>query len=107
MSRYKLTLEYDGTGLAGWQKQNDQPSVQGHLIEAIEKFCGEKVNVIGAGRTDAGVHALAQVAHVDLSTEHDEYRVMSAINFHLLPHNIAVTRAEKVSEDFNARFSAV
>lgn len=106
MPRYKLTIEYDGTGLNGWQKQDNVPTVQGLLEAAVEKYCGQKVEVAGSGRTDAGVHALAQVAHIDLHGDHDEYRVMSAINFHLVPHKVAVLSAEKVPDEFHARFSA-
>lgn len=108
MPRYKLTLEYDGTGLAGWQKQPDRPSVQGCLEEAAGKLNESPVEVFGAGRTDAGVHAIAQVAHMDLAKSHKPYSVMQAMNFHLLPHTqqIVVTAAEEVGEDFQARFSA-
>lgn len=107
MFRYKLMIEYDGTGLFGWQKQDGQPTVQAALTQAIEKFCGMACEPTGSGRTDAGVHAVAQVAHVDLPQEYDSYTVMSAINFHLLPARIAVTAAERVANDFNARFLAV
>ena len=81
MPRYKLTIEYDGTPYAGWQKQDDRMTVQGQINEALRKFCGEEVDVVGAGRTDAGVHATAQIAHIDLSKEHDPFRVMQGINF--------------------------
>lgn len=113
MPRYKLTVEYDGRHYAGWQRQPDRPSIQGALIDAMFKFCGEQVDIVGAGRTDAGVHATAQVAHVDLAKDHDPYNVMQGINFYLFggeavtSNGIAVTHAEKVSEEFNARFSAV
>jgi tRNA pseudouridine38-40 synthase len=105
--RYKLTIEYDGTPFCGWQIQDDQPSIQGTLIDAIAAFAGERVGVNGAGRTDAGVHALGQVAHVDLAREWDTDTVRDAINAHLRPHPIAVLSAELVSPDFDARFSAV
>ena len=107
MPRYKLTIEYDGTPFVGWQVQDNGPSVQGVLTEAIAAFTGERVAVAGAGRTDAGVHALGQVAHVDLAKEWDGDTVRDAVNFHLRPRPIAVLTAEQVAEDFDARFSAI
>lgn len=108
MPRYKLTIEYDGTGLYGWQKQPDKPSVQGFLELAAGTLNGAPAEVFGAGRTDAGVHAIAQVAHVDLQKEIKPYSVMQAFNYHLLPHTqqVIVTHAEQVGDDFQARFSA-
>lgn len=108
MPRYKLTIEYDGTGLAGWQKQPDRPSVQGYLEVAAAQLNEAPTEVFGAGRTDAGVHAIAQVAHVDLAKSIKPYSVMQAINYHLLPltQQIVVIGAEEVSDDFQARFSA-
>ena len=106
MPRYKLTIEYDGTPFVGWQVQDNGPSVQGVLTEAIAAFTGERVVVAGAGRTDAGVHALGQVAHVDLAKDWDGDTVRDAINFHLRPQPIAVLTAEQVAENFDARFSA-
>ena len=106
MPRYKLTIEYDGTPFVGWQVQDNGPSVQGVLTEAIAAFTGERVVVAGAGRTDAGVHALGQVAHVDLARDWDGDTVRDAINFHLRPRPIAVLTAEQVAENFDARFSA-
>lgn len=117
MPRYKLLIEYDGTGLAGWQHMPGKPSVQGALMQAVFGFCGERVEVIGAGRTDAGVHALGQVAHLDLAREHSPHTVMSALNHHLqmleparmntpLERRISILRAERVEDAFNARFSA-
>jgi tRNA pseudouridine38-40 synthase len=106
MPRYKLIIEYDGTPFAGWQIQANGPSVQGTLTAAIAAFCGEQVNVQGAGRTDAGVHALGQVAHVDLARDFDPETVRDALNAHLRPHPIAVLSAEIVASDFDARFSA-
>jgi tRNA pseudouridine38-40 synthase len=105
--RYKLTIEYDGTLFVGWQIQERGQSIQGTLTKAILAFAGEKVPVQGAGRTDAGVHALAQVAHVDLAKHWDTDRVRDALNFHLRPHPIAVLAAEQVADDFDARFSAI
>jgi len=106
MPRYRLTIEYDGTPFVGWQMQAEGVSVQGALQEAIRKFCGEDVVVKGAGRTDAGVHALGQVAHVDLEKAWDAFRVQEAINFHLKPHAIVVLSCEVAAPDFDARFSA-
>jgi tRNA pseudouridine38-40 synthase len=107
MPRYKLTIEYDGRPFVGWQIQDNGPSVQGLLAAAIAAFSGEEVSVSGAGRTDAGVHALAQVAHVDLAKDRDEDTVRDAVNAHLRPHPIAVLQAERVAETFDARFSAI
>lgn len=106
MPRYKLTIEYDGTGICGWQIQNDAPTVQGLLQDAVETFSGERCKIVGSGRTDSGVHALGQVAHVDLTESYPEFTVMQAINFHLLPARVVVTRAEIVADSFHARFSA-
>lgn len=106
MNRYKLTLEYDGTPYSGWQRQVEQLSVQQVVEEAIARFCGHGAPLTVAGRTDAGVHALAQVAHVDLQTAHDPFRVKEAVNFHLRPHPVAILEAEAVPPEFHARFSA-
>ncbi len=106
MPRYKLTIEYDGTPFVGWQLQDNGPSVQGVLIDAIAAFAGERAALAGAGRTDAGVHALGQVAHIDLAKDWDGDTVRDAINAHLRPHPIAVLAAEQVAESFDARFSA-
>jgi len=107
MPRYKLTLEYDGTPYVGWQMQDNGPTVQGFLTDAIAAFAGERAAVQGAGRTDAGVHALGQVAHVDLAKDWDDDTVRDAINFHLRPRPIAVLSAAHVDDAFDARFSAV
>jgi tRNA pseudouridine38-40 synthase len=106
MPRYKLTLEYDGTGLAGWQRQEGLVSVQGLLEEAVTHFCGEQVTAYCAGRTDAGVHARGQVAHIDLEKAHDAFTVQQAINFHLIDHPLIVVSVEAVSDEFHARFGA-
>lgn len=106
MTRYMLTLEYDGGGFVGWQRQDNGPSVQEALETAVKAFCGETVTSFAAGRTDAGVHALGQVAHVDLAKETTADTVRDALNFHLKPAPIAVLKAEAVGEDFHARFSA-
>lgn len=106
MPRYKLTIEYDGTSFVGWQVQDNGVSVQGVLCKAIAAFCGETVAIQGAGRTDAGVHALGQVAHVDLAKDWDSDTVRDAVNFHLRPHPVAVLAAELANSEFDARFSA-
>ncbi len=106
MFRYKLTLEYDGAPFAGWQVQPAGLTVQGVLMEALRAFSGEAVAVQGAGRTDAGVHARGQVAHIDLGKEWDTDTVRDALNAHLRPHPVAVLAAERVGADFNARTSA-
>ena len=107
MTRYKLTIEYDGRDFVGWQRQDNGPSVQAALEDAVARFCGETVTAQGAGRTDSGVHALGQVAHVDIVKETDAETVRDALNFHLKPAPVAVLRADAVSDDFHARFSAI
>ncbi|HEV3176404.1 MAG TPA: tRNA pseudouridine(38-40) synthase TruA [Stellaceae bacterium] len=106
MPRYKLTLEYDGTGLVGWQRQASGLSVQEILETAVERFCGEAVRVHGAGRTDAGVHALAQVAHFDLSRDSDPEEIHGALNHHVRPHAVSVLAVDLVPVTFHARISA-
>jgi tRNA pseudouridine38-40 synthase len=106
MTRYKVTVEYDGGPFVGWQMQANGPSVQAALVEAIRRFSGEEVEVRGAGRTDAGVHARGQVAHFDLEREMAPDRIRDAINHHLKPAPIAVLACEPVAADFDARFSA-
>jgi tRNA pseudouridine38-40 synthase len=106
MPRFKLLIEYDGTLFVGWQAQDNGISAQGAVGAAVTAFSGETVSVQGAGRTDAGVHALGQVAHVDLGKDWDTDTVRDALNFHLRPQPIAVLSAERVIEDFDARFSA-
>jgi tRNA pseudouridine38-40 synthase len=106
MPRYKLTLEYVGTPFVGWQRQENGPSVQGRLAEAIKAFSGEEVVPRGAGRTDAGVHALGQVAHFDLAKDWPPDKVRDALNAHLRPDPVSVLACEKAAEDFDARFSA-
>ena len=107
MPRYKLTIEYDGAPFSGWQIQDGLPTVQGALTAAIEALSGEKTLVQGAGRTDAGVHAHGQVAHVDLARDWDTDTVRDALNAHLRPHPVAILAAERAADDFNARTSAV
>ncbi|MBB3770700.1 tRNA pseudouridine38-40 synthase [Angulomicrobium tetraedrale] len=106
MPRYKLTIEYDGTPFVGWQIQAAGVTVQGALTDAVARFTGEHVHVQGAGRTDAGVHATGQVAHIELSKDWRPDTVRDALNAHLRPRPIAVLAAEKVADDFHARFSA-
>jgi tRNA pseudouridine38-40 synthase len=106
MPRYKLTIEYDGGPFRGWQRQSGGDSVQQALEEAVRKFCGEDVQVVGAGRTDAGVHATGQVAHLDLARTVTPETLRNALNHHLRPRPIAVLEAALVPDGFHARFSA-
>jgi tRNA pseudouridine38-40 synthase len=106
MPRYKLVIEYDGGPFVGWQVQGAGTSIQGLLVAAIEAFCGERIKVGGAGRTDAGVHALGQVAHVDLAKPWEPDTVRDAVTAHLRPHPVVVLAAEQVPDTFDARFSA-
>jgi tRNA pseudouridine38-40 synthase len=106
MPRYRLLIEYDGSPFVGWQMQAGGPSVQGVLTQAISAFADEKATVHGAGRTDAGVHALGQVAHVDLARDWRPDRVRDALNANLRPHPVAVLAVEKTADEFHARFSA-
>jgi tRNA pseudouridine38-40 synthase len=110
MPRYKLTLEYDGAGLVGWQRQPNGLSVQEILETAVERFCGTAVIVHGAGRTDAGVHALAQTAHLDLERSVDPEEMRGALNYHVKafrPARVVVRAVEAAAPDFDARRSAV
>ena len=104
MTRYKLILEYDGTNLIGWQENRQGPSVQSTVKDAIEKFCGARPDVIAAGRTDAGVHAIAMVAHTDIDGDFSAETVMRALNFYLVGKPVSVLGCEIVPDDFNARF---
>lgn len=106
MQRYKLTIEYDGKFFCGWQRQNGVPSVQQTIEEAVYAFCKQKTFVYGAGRTDAGVHALGQVAHVDLEINAEPFKVADALNFYLKNKGVVILKSEAVSSDFHARFSA-
>src|SRR5258707_5412728 len=103
MPRYKLLIEYDGAPFFGWQVQETGPSVQGALINAVAAFCGERVKVQGAGRTDTGVHALGQVAHIDLAKDWPTDTVRDALTAQLRPHPVPVLAAEKVPDSFDAR----
>lgn len=107
MTRFKLVVEYDGRDFVGWQRQDNGPSIQSAIEAAVEAFCGEVVKVEGAGRTDSGVHALGQVAHVDLEELTDAFTLKSALNQHLRPAPIAILEAEVAAEGFHARFSAI
>ena len=108
MTRYKVTLEYDGTNLIGWQENRQGPSVQSLMKDAIEKFSASRPDVVAAGRTDAGVHATAMVAHFDLfGSEPDADTVMRALNFYLSDKPVSVLKCEVASNDFNARFDCV
>ena len=105
MTRYKINLEYDGTNLIGWQENQDGPSVQSLVTDAIYKFCGERVDVFSAGRTDAGVHAICMTAHFDLEKDQDANTIMRALNFYLMNEPVSVLSCEKVSDDFHSRYS--
>jgi tRNA pseudouridine38-40 synthase len=107
MPRYRFTVEYDGGPFVGWQRQDNQPSVQGALEVAIHKLSGETVTVTGAGRTDAGVHATGQVAHFDLEKAFAADKVRDALNHFLRPDPVVVLDAAVAPPDFHARFSAV
>jgi len=105
MRTLKLTIAYDGTRFVGWQRQAEGESIQGLLEDALAKFEGARVAVHGAGRTDAGVHALAQTASVQLTCQHDVVTLTRAINAHL-PEDVRVLTVEETAPDFHARFSA-
>ena len=109
MPRYRLTVEYDGTPYKGFQRQKNGYTVQEAIERAIFKFSGEQITLHVAGRTDTGVHALAQMCHADLTRDWDPFRVMEAVNAHLVMADecVAVVDAEKMDGDFHARFSAV
>ncbi len=107
MTRWKLTIEYDGRDFFGWQKQTKDISVQQVIEEAIENFSSEKARLFVAGRTDTGVHARAQIAHFDLQKEYDPIEVQGAINFHVKEHCVSIISAEIVPDNFHARFDAI
>ncbi|MBK8159481.1 MAG: tRNA pseudouridine(38-40) synthase TruA [Rhodospirillaceae bacterium] len=107
MTRYRLTLEYDGGPFVGWQRQENGLSVQQALEDAVRATVQEDVLVYGAGRTDAGVHALGEVAHVGIAKDIDPQRLMAAINFHVRPHPVSVIECSIAVGDFHARFSAI
>jgi tRNA pseudouridine38-40 synthase len=105
LNNYKLLIQYDGTNYAGWQIQSNAVSVQQKIVDAVEVILKEKINLIGSGRTDAGVHALGQVANFRTKNELDLYRFRFSLNS-ILPNDISVLKMEKVDESFHARFDA-
>ncbi|MCJ7995044.1 tRNA pseudouridine(38-40) synthase TruA [Rhizobium cremeum] len=109
MPRFRMTVEYDGTPYVGWQRQENGPSVQGALENAVLSLTGETVSIRGAGRTDSGVHALGQVIHVDLARAWEPYKLRNALNAHLAlaGERVAVLDVAAVDEAFDARFSAM
>ena len=109
MQRYRLDIEYDGSAYAGWQRQAGQPSVQAAIEQALQRFCGQDVSLRGAGRTDAGVHASGQVAHVDLDRDWPADTVQDAVNAHLqlAGETVSILHASLAAPDFDARFSAI
>lgn len=106
MPRYAFKIEYDGGPFAGWQRQADQPSVQGAIEAALSRLEPGAHTIAAAGRTDAGVHATAQVAHADLAKDWDPFRLSEALNYHLRPDPVAILACARVADDFHARFSA-
>ena len=106
MPRYALKVEYHGAPFAGWQRQADQTSVQGAIEAALGNLEPGPHTIAAAGRTDAGVHALAQVAHCDLARIWDPFRLSEALNYHLKPLPVAITACAPVADDWHARFSA-
>lgn len=107
MTRWKLTIEYDGQDFHGWQVQNDVPTIQGQIQSALLEFTGQEIKLVGSGRTDAGVHALGQVAHIDLPSRYvDGDTIRDAVNYFLKPHPIAILSATPVIDHFHARYSA-
>ena len=107
MTRYALTIEYDGRPFMGWQHQDHGPSVQQAIEQAIMGITGQEVRVFAAGRTDAGVHALAMRAHFDLETHLSAFRLMEGFNAKLRPHPVAILACEAVDEEWHARFSCI
>jgi tRNA pseudouridine38-40 synthase len=107
MPRYKLVIEYEGGPFCGWQRQAEDPTVQGAIEAAVMRFSGEEVRLTCAGRTDAGVHAIHQVAHLDLAKDWRTDTVRDALNAHLRPQPVAILSAEIVPESFDARHSAI
>ena len=107
MPRYALKIEYVGTPFAGWQRQDDQPTVQGAVEAALRRLDASVGSIAAAGRTDAGVHAEGQVAHCDLAQDWDPFRLAEAVNYHLKPAPVAVTAVAEVADGWHARFSAL
>jgi tRNA pseudouridine38-40 synthase len=106
LPRYKIIIEYNGYNYYGWQKQPEQRTIQSIIEQALYSFSQQKINVHGACRTDAGVHAQAQVAHFDLEKQYDDYTILNALNFYLKQDNISILAIEKMADDFHSRFSA-
>ncbi len=106
MPRWKLTIEYDGRPFVGWQRQDNGPSVQAAVEQAILKLTGEHVTIGAAGRTDAGVHATGQVAHADITKPFEPFRMQEALNAHLRPHPVSILAADPADDAFHARFDA-
>ncbi|MGJ8624556.1 MAG: tRNA pseudouridine(38-40) synthase TruA [Yoonia sp.] len=106
MPRYALKIEYDGKPFVGWQRQTDLPSVQGAIESALAKLEKRAHTIGAAGRTDAGVHALGQVAHCDMEKQWDPFRLSEALNYHLKPAPVAIVACTQVADDWHARFSA-
>jgi tRNA pseudouridine38-40 synthase len=107
VTRFRLTVEYDGRPFMGWQRQGHGPSVQQAIEEATQAITGEAATVHGAGRTDAGVHALAMIAHLDILRQIAPFRLAEGLNARLRPHPIAILKAETVADDWHARFSCI
>ncbi len=107
MYRYKLTIEYDGTPFFGWQRQKNFPTIQQFIEEAVQPLTKDLVTIQGAGRTDAGVHALGQVAHFDTDKHLEPFRIQECINAHLANQSISILSVEEVPSTFNARFNAI
>ena len=106
MPKYKITIEYEGTNFVGWQRQENGRSIQSSIEKAIENLSGEKITLFGAGRTDAGVHAIGQTAHFDILNDISVNTIRDGLNQHLRNFSIAILKAEKVKDNFHARFSA-
>ncbi|MCL4124483.1 UNVERIFIED_CONTAM: hypothetical protein GTU68_056719 [Idotea baltica] len=107
MPRYALKIEYDGAPFSGWQRQKEQPSVQGAIEAALAKLEPRDHTIAAAGRTDAGVHGLGQVAHCDMDKPWEPFRLSEALNYHLKPAPVSIVDCAEVAEDWHARFSAV
>lgn len=106
MFRYKLTIEYNGAAFFGWQIQDEGKTVQGQIEIALSKFTKQQPRVNGSGRTDSGVHALGQIAHIELTDQWDAHKIREAVNYHLKPDAISVINVEPIAAEFDARFSA-
>ncbi|MDA7705107.1 tRNA pseudouridine(38-40) synthase TruA [Rickettsiales bacterium] len=106
MPRYKIVIEYDGTRYSGWQKQPNLTTIQGQIESALTNLTNKKVEIMGSGRTDAGVHALGQVAHFDLEEEFEPFKIQMAVNFFLKMDDIAILDCQKVADNFHSRFLA-